>query len=175
MAEYLPIRALNRSQNVRINKARVSSTTTSYVDLSDPVQRKEFSKHSAIGAVFPVGSISTSLIVTLDGLGVTVKGGTEEKTLVVAAGELFNRSTGAVILTGATELEITKTTTKPRIDNIVVKLSTGVASIQTGTAAESPVAPTVEEGYVVIATLTLAKEKEKAVPGNLASTRVYTI
>lgn len=175
MAEYIGIRAFNRSANVRINKTKILPTATTFIDISDPVQRKEFAYHGSIGQIYVVGSLSSSLIVTQDGLGVTVKGGTEEKILIVAAGELFNRSTGTVILTEKTELEITKTTTKPRIDNIVVKLSTGVASIQAGTAAESPVAPTVEEGYVVIATLTLAKEKEKAVPGNLASTRVYTV
>lgn len=174
MAEYIGIRAFNRSSAVRINKTKILSTATTFIDVSDAVQKKEFAYHSTLGQVYVVGGLSTSLIVTLDGLGVTPTE-TESKKVAVAAGELFNRSTGALVLVAATELEITKTTTKPRIDNVVIKLSTGVATIQAGTAAEAPVAPTVEEGYVVIATLTLAKEKEKILAAGITSTRVYTV
>lgn len=173
MAEYIGIRAVNRSANVRINKVKITSTATTLIDISDPTTKKEFGHHSSIGQIYVVSGLSTALIVTQYGLGVTPTE-TESKKIAVAAGELRNRSTGAVITVPTKELEITKTTTKPRIDNVVVKLADGVASIQEGTAATEPVAPTVEAGYVVIATLTLAKEKEKITAAGITSTRVYS-
>src|SRR4051812_27072120 len=71
MALYLPIRAFNRSQNVRIGGQKILSTATSYVDLSVAATKKEFSYHSAIGAVYPVGALTASN----NGTGRVVTGG----------------------------------------------------------------------------------------------------
>jgi len=60
MAEYLPIRAYNRSQNVRIGGQKILPTVTSYVDVSDPATRKEFSYHSAVGAVYVLGDVTAN-------------------------------------------------------------------------------------------------------------------
>jgi len=60
MAEYLPIRAYNRSQNVRIGGQKILPTATSYVDVSDPANRKEFSYHSAVGAVYVLGDATAN-------------------------------------------------------------------------------------------------------------------
>jgi len=60
MAEYLPIRAFNRSQNVRIGGQKISATTTSYVDVSDAATRKELGYHSAIGAVYVIGDLTAN-------------------------------------------------------------------------------------------------------------------
>lgn len=169
---YAPIRAYNRSQGVRIEKQRITSTATTIVNLGNPVTHKEFTYHSAIGAVYLTGPITSSLYVTLYGLGVTVKEG-EAKEIVVAAGEIRHRSPLELIPVAKKELAITKTTTNPRIDNVVIKLSTGVASIQKGIAAAEPVAPAVEEGYIAIATLSLPKEKEEAKAEYITSLRVY--
>jgi hypothetical protein len=60
MAPFLPIRAYNRSQNVRIGGSKVGVTTTTNVDLGDTQTRREFAHHSAIGAVYPVGPLQAS-------------------------------------------------------------------------------------------------------------------
>jgi hypothetical protein len=60
MAEYLPVRSYNRSQNVRIAKQKLSPTLTTYIDISDAATRKEFSYHSAIGAAYVVGDITNN-------------------------------------------------------------------------------------------------------------------
>ena len=60
MAEYLPIRAFNRSQNVRIGGQKISATTTSYVDVSVADVRKELGYHSAVGAVYVVDSLTNN-------------------------------------------------------------------------------------------------------------------
>jgi hypothetical protein len=60
MAEYLPVRSYNRSQNVRIGKQKLSPTSTTYIDISDAATRKEFSYHSAIGAAYALGDITAN-------------------------------------------------------------------------------------------------------------------
>lgn len=172
MSEFLPVRAFNRSQNVRIESKKIKSTSTTYIDISKTATHKEFSYHSAIGAVYVRGPVSESMTITQYGLGVTPKEG-EAKKVIVEAGELRIRGTSTPVVVAKKELEVEKTTTKPRTDNVVVKLSTGVASIQKGTAAEPAVAPAVEEGYVVIATIALPKEKEEVEQKYITSTRFY--
>jgi len=59
-ADYLPVRAFNRSQNVRIGKQVVRSVNNVYVDLNDPVSAKELAYHSSIGAIYVTGSITSA-------------------------------------------------------------------------------------------------------------------
>jgi len=60
MAPFLPIRAYNRSQNVRIGGSKIAATSTTNVDLGDVQTRREFAHHSAIGAVYPVGPLQAT-------------------------------------------------------------------------------------------------------------------
>lgn len=158
MAEYLPIRALNRSQNVRINKARVSSTTTSYVDLSDPVQRKEFSRHSAIGAVFPVGPLSATNSEVVVQSGASTDEGAANNDMIVRtyAGTIRNRSTGATVAVTQTDTTLsTADATNERIDLIQVKASNGEVKKVTGTPAASPTVPSTEAGFIAVAKISV--------------------
>src|SRR4051812_48830399 len=60
MPPYLPIRALNRSQGLRIGTIKPDVNTTVYVDLGDGAQRRDLARHSSIGAIYAVGPLSNS-------------------------------------------------------------------------------------------------------------------
>jgi len=59
-ADYLPVRAFNRSQNVRIGKQVVKVMNNAYVDLNDPVSAKELAYHSSIGSIYVAGGITSA-------------------------------------------------------------------------------------------------------------------
>lgn len=63
MAPFLPIRAANRSQGIRIGKKHITTDATTYIDLGDfkayPPVLKELQSHLAIGAVIVVGPLSS--------------------------------------------------------------------------------------------------------------------
>ena len=62
MAPFLPIRAANRSQGIRIGKKHIKTDVTTYIDLGDfasyPPVLKELQNHLSIGAVIVVGPLS---------------------------------------------------------------------------------------------------------------------
>lgn len=158
MAEYLPIRAFNRSQNVRIESQKVTPTTTVYVDISKATTRKELSYHSAIGAVYVVGTLSSSNSVNIVSSGVTTNQGASSADLVVTTepGTIRNRQTGtttAVVLTESTLAAADAT--NPRIDIIEVKVADGSVKKVTGTAAASPVPAATDEGYIAVAQISV--------------------
>ena len=171
MAEYLPIRAFHRTPKVRINKQRVRTRITSYVNLEDPVQRTEFAHFSGIGAVYPVGPIRTSLPtgVTLTGLAPSAATpGTAKKV---------NYTEGYLLIEGSTKLVAAGTTAafeaaaaNPRIDVVEVKNDGTEVKIKKGTEAASPVAPAVDSGYTAIAQV--AKEFTEVLPANVTDVRV---
>ena len=54
MAQYIAVRALNRSSNVRVinsdgDKVKLSTTADTVVDASDTAALRELARHSAIG------------------------------------------------------------------------------------------------------------------------------
>lgn len=159
MAEYLPIRAINRSQNVRINKQRITSTATAYIDLSNATAKREYQHHSAIGAVFIVGPITANN----ETYGI-VNGGkvtfAEALKVNVSEGTLRNRSTGVTVdIEAKSKLALSAASgANPRIDIIEVKIADGSVKKKDGTAAASPVAPEADEGYYVLAEILVPKE-----------------
>ncbi len=154
MAQYLPVRAFNRSQQVRIGKQRVTPTATTFVDISDALQRKELAYHSAIGAVIPVGPLSASNADVVVNSGAYTDEGAANNDLIVRtyAGTLRNRQTGATVSVTQTDTTLSAAdATNPRIDLIQVDATTGAVTKKTGTAAASPVAPTPDAGTIVVA------------------------
>jgi hypothetical protein len=91
-ADYLPVRAFNRSQNVRIGKQVVKTNSNVYVDLNDPVSTKELSYHSAIGAVYTTGSITSTQgdLQINTGTKVTATWSSPNLTVAVGSGEIRN-------------------------------------------------------------------------------------
>jgi hypothetical protein len=184
MAPFLPIRAISRSQSVRIGKQTVKTGTTTYVDLASQVESggikagstlpyspfKELQNHLAIGAVIVVGPItgSNSDWVVKNGYTETkAKGGKEEETeVIVALGELIQRSTGKHIQSAATTVTLKEpATTKERTDNVVVSETTGVITAVEGVEAVvgKSVAPALAAGTYLLYQVT-SKNKNTAPP-----------
>ncbi len=162
MAPFLPVRAISRSQDVRIGGQTVHTDTTTYVDLgantAPYTPRKELRSHQAIGAVIVVGPITaTNTDFAFQHGGVVTASEAAEYTLTVTAGELVQRSVGEAFL--ATEAyEKAKqgkvaAAGKERIDLVEVDLSDGTIDFVEGEAAPigKAVAPTPTKGDVVIA------------------------
>lgn len=140
MAVYLPIRALSRSQGVRIGNQRITTDTTAYVDISDGKTRRELQNHSALGSVIVVGPLSSSNSDVVVDSGYVVSEGTTNTNLTVGvtAGELRNRATGvSVAYAGSADSGATLAAadgTNPRVDLVVADNTSGAVSKVDGTA-----------------------------------------
>jgi len=136
--QYLPIRSFNRTQSVRIAKQRILPTVTSYIDINDSKVRKQFSYHSAIGAVYTAGDFSdtNSNTVIITGGVVTSTGAGSFNS---SAGELFIRDIGTYVTIAAgstvaldTVAEVTASNTF-RKDAVYVDNASGVVGTAKGT------------------------------------------
>jgi len=127
-ADYLPVRAFNRSQSVRIGKQLVKTSSNTYVDLNDPVSSKELSYHSAIGAIYTTGSITSTQgdLQVNTGLKNAVSGTTGSGTYTVAAGEVRNADNQTLYTVAggtATTSAALAASTKVRNDLVYVDVS----------------------------------------------------
>lgn len=162
MAQYLPIRAFNRSQQVRIGKQKVLPTATTFIDIDDPVQRKEFGHHSSIGSVYVVGPLSASDVDVAVDFGASVNEGSSSSDLKldITAGQLRNRQTGVITEVAAKADAVTLAAadgTKDRIDIVQIKTADGTVTKKDGTAATTPVAPSPDAGNIAVAQVLVEK------------------
>lgn len=167
MAQYLGVRAFNRSQAVRIGQQTVRSVTSTgalapitYIDLEDKVARKELAYHSAIGAVYACTEVQGHNYSLSINTGATIDQGSSASDLVlgIAAGEARDDA-GVYYTIGAASSAVTLATadaTNPRIDLITMKISDRTIDKVTGTAAASPVVPSVPTGYIPLARVAVA-------------------
>ena len=183
-AQFLPIRAFNRSQGVRIGGQKIATTSTSYVDLDDVATRKQYGYHSAIGAVYPVGALSNSNNTT----GVVISGGTfastdvavtgslTSATVTIAAANVYNRDTGAYVSSG-TSVSVGASaglaTTSSVNVLVFVDASTGVAGSVVGTAAAtgSQLDPALPAGKIALGKFTLTGHATTATASNVVDLR----
>jgi len=157
--EYLPVRAFNRSQGVRIGGTKVSTTNDAYVNVEGASARKQLGYHSAIGAVYVTGPLTSNngdygihngAITTFSSL-----------TATITSGDLCNRITGTYIpLTGTgaqTPLLASGTASFSRTDVYVADKITGAIGIVAGTAAPTgaQVTPAITADKVGIAAVTV--------------------
>lgn len=161
MAVYLPVRAISRSQGIRVGGQTLSTTTTAYVDISDGKTRKELQNHQALGAVVVVGSLTASNSDGVVSTGAIVDQGSSATDLIlgVSAGEVRNRSTGVHAAVAATATAVTiaaADTTNPRWDLVVADTTSGVVSKVDGVAAASPALPATPAGKVALAKVVVA-------------------
>lgn len=174
MALYLPIRALNRSSNIRINGQKVVPGTTFYVDISAAGVAKELAYHSAIGQVYPVGPLTATNapVVVREGVLVTPQG-SPDQTVDVSAGELYNRAAGTYVSVALVDnLAATAAhATLARIDIVQVNTTTGVATYKAGTAAASPVAPSADASNIVVATVARAATDNTVAAADITDVR----
>ena len=80
---------------------------------------------------------------------------TANMTVNIAAGALFLGGTAPVEKTAQITSAITAPSGNGRVDRVVLNATTGVASVVTGTAAPSPVAPSVPSGNIPVAQIAL--------------------
>lgn len=159
MAEYLPIRALNRSQSIRIANVRVTTTETAYVDISTAQSRKELAYHSSIGAIVVVGALSPTNSLAVVTQGATTNQGSSAADLIVNTepGTVKNRNNGVAVSVLLAETTLaTADATNPRLDLIQVNYTTGAVTKVTGTAAATPVLKAPEAGNIALAQIEVA-------------------
>lgn len=173
MATYLPIRAFNRSQNVRIDGQKILPTANAYVNIDDAKARKELAYHSAIGAVYPTGMLTDINVPTVVQAGgnvtlgsITGEGASSFVTATVTAVDLHNRDTGAHVTTQASQTQAIilnasgsgVNLTNGQSANVIVYVdsTTGTVGFVAGAAATtgSQVDPTVPTGKVALARCT---------------------
>lgn len=136
---YLPVRAFNRSENVRIGKQKVGQSGNTYVDLNDPVSRKELAYHSSIGAIYAAGSVTSSnndFAINTGSTPTVSTFSTPALTVAVAAGEIYNNDNGTIItLSSGTPATATLAGTgNLRVDLVVVNNISKAYRVQAGTA-----------------------------------------
>lgn len=152
MAVYLPIRAVSRSQKIRIGQQQVTPDSTAYIDVSDQDMRRRLFHHSAIGAYVEVGPLTASnekhRVVT----GCTVTQGTTsaDRSIRVLAGEI--RLDDGTYVTVAQQ-DVSVELGDPDLDRIdlVVLDDEGVASVIEGEPAEEPEVPDHDEDEIPLA------------------------
>lgn len=179
MATYIGVRAFNRSQNVRIGQQKISVTTTAYIDISDTNVRKDYTYHSALGSIYVVSPLRKSNKPQGVWTGATVTEGTSsaDRSVRVLAGELRNES-GAFVAVAQQDLTVSDPDPSlVRVDAVVVDTA-GTASVVTGTAAASPVAPSTTSAQTLLATVNClaggANEVQRVVVDAAAGTYTLT-
>jgi hypothetical protein len=124
------------------------------------------------------GTGSPLLVAAASGMNVTVNAGVAfvQGSTSATAGMY----TGCLDTT-ATLTVTTSDPTNPRIDNVIVQVtdvgtssSTTVVTLQAGTPAPSPVAPTLPANSLLLATIAVGAAVSSIVAGNIADGRVYT-
>ena len=166
MATYLPIRAFNRSQAVRIGGQKVLPTVNTYVDVDNAVTRKELGYHSAIGAVYPTGPLTdsnTPYLIT-SGFATDTQSGSAptNKIQTIASGVYVNRNTATVVAVSgaATSTNIALAASgKKRIDLIYIDTADNAFKITTGTevaSAGTAVAPTATSTQIAAFTVAVS-------------------
>lgn len=180
MTPYLPVVALSRSQSVRIGGHKVPAlknsqgalTTPAYVDLGDTKSRRDLENHSAIGAVVPVGTATTSYSTTNMDVIVPTGGAvsttsTTSTVLNVAAGTVSSRLFGGTLSFASTSVTLAGTGTGSRTDRVVIN-GAGQVSVAQGTsttATTGSVEPAIPAGTSPLA---------KAVVVSSSTTEVVT-
>lgn len=113
VSTFAPVRAFNRSQNVRINGQKIPVTSEVYIDLDDQGSRKEFAYHSAIGSVYGAGPItqtdSRTVVVTSASPGTISYSNTTISAASAITGELLNRDLDAYVTLSGNAASITCT------------------------------------------------------------------
>jgi hypothetical protein len=166
MATYLPVRAFNRSQNVRIGKQKVSATVNTYIDVDDAVSRKELGYHSAIGAVYHTGPLTdhNKAALITSGFATDTQSGSAptNKVQTIASGVYVNRDTATVVsVSGADTITniALAASGKKRIDLVYLDTADNAFKITTGTevaSAGTAVAPTATSTQIALFTVAVS-------------------
>jgi hypothetical protein len=158
MAAYLPIRAISRSQSVRVGSQKALVDSTIYVDVTDGKVKRDLQHHAAIGAFLVVGPITEDTGDVIVDWGLQTTQGVSGADLIITteAGELVNRQTGDKVDVDSTDLTLSDAdATNPRIDIVQVHTGTGVVTKKDGTAAATPSQPAPDASNLLIAAVSV--------------------
>lgn len=149
MTELIRVRGLNR-RGVRVGTGMLTSRATRVIDLDSGANRRDLSKHSAIGQFIVVGEEDLAVAT-----GVVVSNGTTT-TYSVSVGTLLRADGTTVAVTAVSNQAITAAdVTNPRIDLVTVTPAGAIVYLA-GTAAATPVVPAPAAGNTVLARLAVA-------------------
>lgn len=180
MAEYLPIRALTRSQNVRIGGKKISRTATSYVNIADPKTRTELQHFSAIGAIFPVGPLTgNDAGATVESGALVTEGGSAADRILDVASGVIKKSNGSRVTIAGGVGSVTLATahaTLGRKDLVVADAATGAVSgvtgpSGTGAAATTAAVPDTPTGKVRLAIVARAATDDAIANADITEAR----
>lgn len=133
MSQLLPVRGFNRSQRVGIAGKDVRPNTTTWVNIDNKRVQRDLARHSTLGALMAVGNpifqddkgvVETGGVVTVRATGrvVDVSASSGQK----ADGTNWSAAAGTATVTA-------NASGQPRIDAVVVNVSTGALSVNAGT------------------------------------------
>jgi hypothetical protein len=134
VSELLPVRSFQRGRTVGVGLRDLSVNKTSYVNIARGDVRRDINRHSAVGAVLPVGTVVRSIEAGTIAAGGQVDEGPVSTDLIlrVAAGSLKTDAGAIVPIVAGTVTVAAADATNIRVDRVVVDATTGVASIVTG-------------------------------------------
>lgn len=122
MSVLLPVRSFNRSQRVRIGGKQLSQSATTLAWLDNQRNQRDIGRHSAIGAVWPVGPAfdqNDDGFITSGGV-VTVAGVTATTTAVAGV----RAATGAAVSQAADTVALAAPVVNPRVDAVLLDTAT---------------------------------------------------
>lgn len=131
MSTMLPIRAFNRSQQVRVGGKKLNATAATLLNLDSSRVRRDLGNHSAYGALFATGAAFEQ-----NDDGTVVVGGVAR----IVAGDNTVSTTNVQVTTAAgfTGLDVADTVdlavgdnTNPRVDTIALDTSSVTSSVTT--------------------------------------------
>jgi len=194
MSTWLPVRAFNRSQGIRIGKQKVVSVDSSgtlsghiYIDLDDKVSRKELAYHTSIGGVYVSGTEFDIVAGTVIGHGgrVTVtstNGGSAATAAVIYVTNTAILTTSAPVYSVDGSYNVAKPATGTwsgtNVCDVLVQITTattGVVSTKTSAAAASgsQTTPTADSGNIALAKFTLTYDATNHTASTVTSLKPY--
>jgi hypothetical protein len=193
MATWLPVRAFNRSQGIRIGKQKITSVDSTgnlsghiYIDLDDKTSRKELAYHTSIGGLYVSGTEFDIAAGTVIGHGgrVTVtstNGGSTATAAVVFVTNTAVLTTSAPVYSVDTSVNVVKpasgTWSGSNVCDVLIQINTttGVVSSKTSAAAASgsQVTPTADSGNIALAKFTLTYDATNHTYSTVTSLKPY--
>src|SRR3712207_1868879 len=121
MATWIKVRAISRSQNVRIGDTEVTRNTSVAVDLENAKVRRDLERFQAMGSVITVDGVKATPGHAVTSGGVVDEGvSAADMAIRVTAGTLRREDTGATVaIVAGTPTVSAADATNPRIDNVV--------------------------------------------------------
>lgn len=180
MALYLPIRAISRSQNVRVGGVKITRDTTSYVDISVATTRRDLERFQALGALIIVGGFKANdeSFAVWSGCKIDEGASAADRILGIQVGEL-RKDDGTYVTVAASTTAVTLAAADATFGrkDIVTINNAGTVAFTTGTvlsansAAAGATAPTAAAGQLLLATVDRAATDDAIANAEITDSR----